>query len=88
MWFNPWIGKSPWRRAGQPTPVSCLENPMDRGTWWTTVHRVAQIWTRLKQFSMHAKQGEICYSHVGFVFGRHVRVIPLERYEAKQIPFT
>ena len=52
---------------------------MDRGTWWTTVHRVAQIWTRLKQFSMHAKQGEICYSHVGFVFGRHVRVIPLER---------
>ena len=61
---------------------------MDRGTWWTTVHMVAQIWTRLKQFSMHAKQGEICYSQVGFVFGTHVHVIALERYEAKQIPFT
>jgi len=60
---------------------------MDRGTWWTTVHRVAQIWTRLKQFSMHAKQGEI-YSQGGFVFGTHVHVIALERYEAKQIPFT
>ena len=25
--FNPWIGKIPWRRAWQPTPVFCLENP-------------------------------------------------------------
>ena len=21
---------------------SCLENPMDRGVWWATVHRVAE----------------------------------------------
>ena len=26
---------------------SCLENPMDRGAWWATVHRVAQSQTRL-----------------------------------------
>ena len=26
----------------------CLENPMDRGAWWATVHRVAKSWTRLK----------------------------------------
>ena len=25
--FNPWVEKIPWRRAWQPTPVSCLENP-------------------------------------------------------------
>ena len=26
---------------------SCLENPMDRGAWWATVHGVAESWTRL-----------------------------------------
>ena len=25
--FDPWVGKIPWRRARQPTPVSLLENP-------------------------------------------------------------
>ena len=34
--FNPWVRKTPWRRAWQPTPVSCLENPMDRGAWRAT----------------------------------------------------
>ena len=29
--FDPWMGKIPWRRAWQPTPVFFLENPMDRG---------------------------------------------------------
>ena len=28
-----------------PPPCSCLENPMDRGTWWATVHGVAESWT-------------------------------------------
>ena len=26
---------------------SCLENPMDRGAWWATVHRVTKSRTRL-----------------------------------------
>ena len=26
---------------------SCLENPMDGGAWWATVHGVAKSWTRL-----------------------------------------
>ena len=30
---------------------SCLENPVDRGAWWATVHGVAQGQTRLKQLS-------------------------------------
>ena len=34
--FSPWIGKIPWRRAWQPTPVFLLENPRDRGAWWAT----------------------------------------------------
>ena len=43
--FNLWVGKIPWRRAWQPTPEYCLENPMDRGAWRATVHRVAKNWT-------------------------------------------
>ena len=30
----------------QPTPVFCLKNPMDRGAWRATVHRVTKSWTR------------------------------------------
>ena len=33
---------------GNPLQYSCLENPVDRGAWWATVHGVAQIQTRLK----------------------------------------
>ena len=46
-------GKIPWRRHGNPLQYSCLENPMDRGAWWVTVHRVAKSWTRLSQLGMH-----------------------------------
>ena len=35
----PWkISQTLRRRKWQPTPVSFLENPMDRGAWWATVH--------------------------------------------------
>ena len=30
-----------------PLQCSCLENPMDRGAWWATVHGVAKCQTRL-----------------------------------------
>ena len=33
---------------GNPLQYSCLENPMDRGVWWATVHGVAKSQTRLK----------------------------------------
>ena len=31
-------GRSPRGGHGNPLKYSCLENPMDRGAWWTTVH--------------------------------------------------
>ena len=34
------VGKIPWRRKWQPTPVSLLGNPTDRGAWRATVQRV------------------------------------------------
>ena len=51
-WFDPWIRKIPWRREWQPTPVFCLENPLDRGDW-ATVHSVAKSQTVLKWLSTH-----------------------------------
>ena len=39
---------------GTPLQYSCLENPMDGGAWWATVHGVAKSWTRLSDFTfMH-----------------------------------
>ena len=44
--------RSPAGRHGNPLQYSCLENLMDRGVWWATVHRVAKSWTQLKQLSV------------------------------------
>ena len=33
-------GRSPGEGNGNPLQYSCLENPMDRGIWWATVHGV------------------------------------------------
>jgi len=41
-------GKSPGGGHGNPLQYSCLENPMDRGAWQATVHRVTKNWTLLK----------------------------------------
>ena len=39
----PGLGRSPEEGNGNPLQHSCLENPMDRGAWWTTVHGVARV---------------------------------------------
>ena len=36
---------------GNPLQYSCLENPMDGGAWWATVHGVAKSQTRLSNFT-------------------------------------
>jgi len=51
----PGSGKSPVEGNGNPLLYSCLENLMNRGAWLATVHTVANSWTQLKQFSMHAQ---------------------------------
>ena len=43
----PGWGRSPVRGHGNPLQYSCLENPMDRGAWWATVHGVAKSQTQL-----------------------------------------
>ena len=41
----PGSGRSPGEGNDNPLQYSCLENPMDRGAWWATVHGVAKSWT-------------------------------------------
>ena len=38
----PESGRSPGEGNGNPLQHSCLENPMDRGVWWATVHGVTK----------------------------------------------
>ena len=45
------LGQEDLLEKGMATHCSfCLENSMDRGAWWATVHGVAESWTQL---SMH-----------------------------------
>ena len=37
------LGRSPGEGNGNPLQYTCLENPMDRRTWWATVHGVAKV---------------------------------------------
>ena len=52
-------------REGNGTPLqySCLENPVDGGAWWATVHGVAKSQTRLSDFTFtfhfHASEKEM-----------------------------
>ena len=47
----PGLGRSPGEGNGNPLQYSCLENPMDRGTWQAPVHRVAKSQTQLSNFT-------------------------------------
>ena len=64
----PGLGRSTGEGNGNPLQYSCLENPMDRGAWWATVHGVTESRTQLSNFtyllmtklmSVHLKTEEI-----------------------------
>ena len=42
MGLIPGSGRSPGDGQGNPLQYSCLENPVDRGAWWATVHSVRE----------------------------------------------
>ena len=48
----PELGRSSGEGNGNSLQYSCLENPMDGGAWWTTVHGVAKSWTRLSNLTL------------------------------------
>ena len=62
----PGLGRFPGGGLGNPLHCPCLENPMDKGAWLATVHRVTKSWTRLKRLSLHAYVYSI--SHVIHIY--------------------
>ena len=66
--FKSWVRKIPWRRKWLPTPVSCLGNTMDRGTWRATVHGVLRV-----RHDFHHRHIETESSMLVYRDGRRVR---------------
>ena len=46
----PGSGRYPGEGNGNPLRYSCLENPIDRGGWWATIHRVVKTQTCLSNY--------------------------------------
>ena len=76
------VGKIPWRRKWQPTPVFSLEHSMDRGAWRTTVHGIAKSWTQLRDWfslslSKHWLVISLCLRKTNYgvlIFGEWVKL--------------
>ena len=56
--------RSPGEENGYPLQCSCLENPMDRGTWWATVHGV----TKNLRLSTHILDIGLIYSRKKYIY--------------------
>ena len=56
----PGSGRFPGGRNGNQVQYSCLENSMDRGAWWATVHGVAKSQTQLSTHKQESR-GEVKY---------------------------
>ena len=52
-----WVAKIPWRGHGYSLQYSFLENPMDRGARWATIHGITNSQTQLKQLSYTVSWG-------------------------------
>ena len=53
-------GRSPGKGNGNPPQPSCLENYMDKGAWWATVHEIAKSWTWLSNDHFHYYKSTKC----------------------------
>ena len=80
--FDPWAGKIPWSRNGNPPQYSCLGNPMNRGAWRATVHGVESVSHNLAtkhQPAHHTLSFHLFHHHSSF--GRKP---PLSNFTSKE----
>ena len=64
MGLLPGLGRSPGGGQGNLLQYSCLENPMDTGAWWATIHRVTKSQTR----------SDLALTHTGLELSRDTEV--------------
>ena len=67
--------------GGNPLQYSCLENSMDRGTCWATVHSVSKSQTQLKRLSKHVHVPKARWWH------SECTCLPLHLYLWEQAPY-
>ena len=71
----PGWGRSPGGGHGNPLQYSCLENSMDRGAWWATVHRVAKSRTQLKWLSKGSLFTFLQAWWTDHLYGNHLELV-------------
>ena len=83
---TPGLGRCPEGGHGHLLQCSCLEDPVDRGAWQATIHRVTQSWTGLKRLGTglprwHSGKESACQCrrHKRHGFNPWVRMIPWRR---------
>ena len=64
----PGSGRSPGEGNGNPLQFSCLENPMDGGVWWATVHGVTKSQTQLSDFTFTFRNPDLRFEELGTLF--------------------
>ena len=62
----PGLGRSPGERNGNPLQYSCLENPMDRGAWRATIHRVAKSQDMIERVNNNQCQGQTLHQQKNY----------------------
>ena len=67
---------SPGGGHSNPLQYSCLENPIERGAWWTTVHGVTKIQTQLSDKAQHTSL--YCRLQINFYHKHNFNLSELE----------
>ena len=76
---DPWVGKIPWRGHGNPFQYSCVENSMDRGAWWATIHAVTKSRTWLDDFHFKRWKVLLIWKRIFWnISGFHMRFVGLK----------
>ena len=75
--FIPGLGRSPGGGNVNPLQYSCLENSMDRGTWWTTVYGVAELDTT-EHTILREKNDIIFLYHPIKINARHIKCLNMK----------
>ena len=73
----PGLGRSPGEGNGNPLQYSCLENSIDGGAWWATVHGVAKSWTQLSDFTSLQSNSPSCLDTLTYLLSLHYLFINL-----------
>ena len=67
----PYLGRSSGAENGNPLQYSCLENSMDRGTWWATVYVTTKSQIRLSDNCQFLKSSLLAPLNSSSVYSQH-----------------